>query len=468
MTAPSRPGGTPWRGWFGRPARAGGGTRGGGSRSVFFSAAWFYLAGALALLGMATGHGGMTLLGVLVLLTGGASWGWNRICLDGVTHARDLSADRALPGDEITLTLTVTNRKLLPMPWLTLEEELSDGLVVHDRPVSPGGTAGRQVLRISAGFKPYERVTWRVRLSCPRRGLHAVGPATVRSGDIFGFFTNRVAMPAADRVLVYPRVVDLGSLTLPSREPIGELRARCNLLVDPSRVVGVREYRPEDPFRSIHWKATARQGALQVRVAEPMTALRLGIFLNLDTFDHYWEGLDLELAERSIVAAASLAVWADTGGYAVGLYANGLVAGSDQPLRVPPGRGPGQVPRLLEGLAMISPFSTLPFPAILAGEGRRLAYGGTIAIITSRFSDTLAGVVLQLLDANRRVVVFPLGGCEPPPMRGMIVRRLDEAGLEPNPSDARVDADEEKDAPLPGTDLVGAHGMRPVTGQSVS
>lgn len=447
MTAPSGPAGAARRGWFGRPLRPGGGARGGGSRSVFFSAAWFYLAGALALLGMATGHGGMTLLGILVLLTGGASWGWNRVCLDGVTYARGLSADRALPGDEVILTLTVTNRKLLPMPWLSLDEELSDGLVVQDRPVSPGGTAGRQTVRITGGFRPYERVTWRVRLACPKRGLHPVGPATLRSGDIFGFFTNRVAVPEVARVLVYPRVVDLGAIALPSREPVGELRARRNLLVDPSRVVGVREYRPEDPFRSIHWKATARQGTLQVRVAEPMTALRLGIFVNMDTFDHYWEGLDLELAERIIVAAASLAVWGDRGGYAVGLYANGLIAGSDQALRVPPGRGPDQVPRLLEALAMVSPFSTLPFPAILAGEGRRLPYGSSVAVITSRCSDALAGVLLQLLDANRRVVLFPLGGCEPPPLRGLIVRRLDEAGLEPEP------------------DVGGAHAMRPVAGQ---
>ncbi len=429
MTTPSGPVGTSRRGWFGRPLLPGGEGRGAGSRSVFFSAAWFYLAGALVLLGMATGHGGMTLLGLLVLLSGGAAWGWNRICLDGVTYTRHVSAERALPGDEITLTLTVTNRKLLPIPWLSLEEEMSDGLLVSDRTVTPSGTAGRQLLRITSGFRPYERVTWRVRLTCPKRGLHPIGPAVLRSGDIFGFFTNRLAVSAADRVLVYPRVVDLGRLVLPSREPLGEIRARRNLLVDPSRVVGVREYRPEDPFRSIHWKATARQGTLQVRVAEPMTALRLGIFANLDTFDHYWEGLDLDLAERIIVAAASLAVWADRGGYAVGLYANGLVAGSDQALRVPPGRGLGQVPRLLEGLAMVSPFSTLPFPAILAGEGRRLPYGSTVGVVTSRFSDTLAGVVLQLLDANRQVVVFPLGGCEVPPLRGLIVRHLDEAAL---------------------------------------
>ena len=185
---------------------------------------------------------------------------------------------------------------------------------------------------------------------------------------------------------------------------MGELRARHNLLVDPSRVVGVREYRPEDPFRSIHWKATARQGTLQVRVAEPLTALRLGIFVNLDTFDHYWEGLDLELAERIIVAAASLAVWGERSGFAVGMYANGLVAGSDQALRVPPGRGPGQVPRLLEGLAMVSPFSTLPFATVLASEGTTTAlwqHGGRRDIALLRCAGGRVAPVARREPASR-------------------------------------------------------------------
>jgi uncharacterized protein (DUF58 family) len=223
--------------------------------------------------------------------------------------------------------------------------------------------------------------------------------------------------------------VVLPDLALPSREPLGEIRAARVLLADPSRVVGVRDYRTDDPFRSIHWKATARQGKLQVRVPEPTTALRLGIFVNLDTFDHYWEGLDLELSERAIVAAASLARWADRARYAVGVYANGLIAGSDQALRVPPGRGVGQLPRILEGLAKVSPFSTVPFARVVAAEAPRFPYGATFAIVTSRMPDALAGVLLQLLRAGHRVVLLPLEDCPIPPLRGLIVRRLDEEKL---------------------------------------
>jgi uncharacterized protein (DUF58 family) len=378
---------------------------------------------------MALGHRGLTLLSALVLVTAAAAWAWNRVCLHGVEYSRTLSADRVLPGDVVTMTITVVNRKPLPLPWLAIDEELSDGLHVLDRPTTPSGSSGRQALRIATGLRAFERVTWRIEIACRVRGLHGIGPGTLRSGDLFGFFTNRRALPIGQPILVYPRTVDLPDLALPSREPLGDIRAARVLLADPSRVVGVRDYRTDDPFRSIHWKATARQGKLQVRVPEPTTALRLGIFVNLDTFDHYWEGLDLELSERAIVAAASLARWAERARYATGVYANGLVAGSDQTLRVPPGRGVGQLPRILEGLAKVSPFSTVPFARVVAAEAPRFPFGATFAIVTSRMPDALAGLLLQLLRAGHRGVLLPLEECPIPPLRGLIVRRLDEERL---------------------------------------
>ena len=47
-------------------------------------------------------------------------------------------------------------------------------------------------------------------------------------------------------------------------------------LADPLRTVGVRDYHPEDSFRHLHWKATARAQQLQVRVFEPTTVTQLG------------------------------------------------------------------------------------------------------------------------------------------------------------------------------------------------
>ncbi len=406
-----------------RGATAGG--EGGSTRSLFFNRAWIGGAGIVLLVGVATGVTALSLLALLVLVTAGVGSLWNRWSLVKVEYTRELSADRAFPGDEVTVTITVVNRKPLPLPWLVIEDELAEALQPLDRETAMSGTSGRRVLRIVTNVRPYERVTWRVPVGCPTRGLHTFGPVTLRAADPFGFFANRATLHLADAIVVYPRVTPLPELGFPPRLALGETRVVRHLLSDPSRVVGVRDYRPDDPFRSIHWKATARQGALQVRIAEPTTTLQLAIFVNLDTFEHYWEGLDVATAERTIEVAASVASWATGERYAVGVYANGVVAGSDQALRVPPGRGPAQLPRVLEGLAKISPYSTMAFVRTVGAGSARLPWGSTVVTVTSLLPEGLLAQLTGLMTGGYRVVLVTVGEVEVPHVRGLVVRRVE-------------------------------------------
>lgn len=394
------------------------------TRGVFFNRFWIGGAALALLVGVAAGQPALALLALLTLTTVGLTAGWNRVALDRVRYARALSATRAFPGDEVTLTLTVVNGKPLPLPGLTIDDELPEALRPERRETTLGATPGRRVLRLATGVGPFERVTWRIPLRCLGRGLHQIGPATLRAGDPFGFFTNRQVRPGVAELLVYPRVVSLAALGLPPRRPFGETPVARYPLADPARVIGARDYTPEDPFRSIHWKATARQMRLQVRVHEPTTAPQLVVFLNLDTFDHYWEGLDVETAERAIETTAAIAVWAAAQRYAVGVYANGIVAGSDQALRVPPGRDPTQVPRILEGLARLSPYSTVGFARFLRLEAGRLPWGSTLIVATSLLPEGLTAHLAALLARGVRVVLVPLGDCPTPALRGLVVRRV--------------------------------------------
>jgi uncharacterized protein (DUF58 family) len=394
-------------------------------RSLFFSRVWIAGAGLVLLIGVAASERALSLLGLFVLLTAGVGALWNRWSLVGVEYQRELATDRAFPDDIVIVTITIVNRKPLPIPWLTIEDELSEALKPTDRETTLSGTSGRRILRIVTNVRPFERVTWRIPVACPTRGVQTFGPVTLRAADPFGFFTNRQTREVSAAILVYPRLASLPELGFPPRLSLGENRVARNLLTDPSRVVGVRDYRPDDPFRSVHWKATARQGALQVRIAEPTTTLQLAIFLNLDTFAHYWEGLDILTAERMIEVTASLASWADEQRYAIGVAANGIVAGSDQALRIPPGRGPAHLPRVLEGLAKISPFSTMAFERTLHLGTARIAWGSTVAVITSLLPGNITAQLADLIARGHRVVLIAVGDeIEIPRLRGLVVRRV--------------------------------------------
>jgi hypothetical protein len=153
--------------------------------------------------------------------------------------------------------------------------------------------------------------------------------------------------------------------------------------------------------------------------------LQLAIFANLDTFEHYWEGLDVVTAERVIEVAASVASWATGERYAVGMYANGVVAGSDQALRVPPGRGPAQLPRVLEGLAKISPYSTVAFVRSVRAGSVRLPWGSTVVVVTSLLPEGLLAQLTGLMAGGYRVVLVTVGEVDVPLVRGLVVRRVE-------------------------------------------
>ena len=224
-------------------------------------------------------------------------------------------------------------------------------------------------------------------------------------------------------------MVALPELGIPPRQAFGADRAPRSLLPDPLRTVGVRDYHPEDSFRHLHWKATARAQQLQVRVFEPTMVTQLGVFLNLDTFQHYWEGLDTVHSEAAITAAASLASHAVQERYAVGVYANGLVGGSDQALRVAPGRGPAQLTRILEGLAKLSPFATIDFPKFLRNELLGFPWGSTIVVVTAVMTPPLAATLASVREAGHRPVLIAVDELAPPPIRGLTVHRLPDAIL---------------------------------------
>jgi uncharacterized protein (DUF58 family) len=397
---------------------------------MFFGAVWLYGSLLLLLFGMATRQPSLTVLATLLLLTAGVSWLWSRWSLRAVTYRRKLSSTRVFRDETVTLGLELVNKKILPLAWIEAEDEFPDRLRATARRATPASNPTVLLLPYLTSLRPYERVAWTATLRCPHRGVFAIGPVTLRSGDIFGFGRSEATLPGRDTIIVYPRVVPLAELGIPPRGAFGDARTRRALLPDPQRTVGTRDYHPEDSFRHIHWKATARAGALQVRVFEPTTVVQLGIFLNLDTPQQAWRALDSVEFEPLVAVAASLASHALGEGHAAGVYSNRLIAGSNRALRVPPGSGPGQLPKILESLAKLSPFATVEFARHLHAETLAFPWGSTLVIITATMPPALAAGLESLRRAGHRLVLVATAGVAAPPIRRLIVHRLPPALFE--------------------------------------
>jgi len=365
-------------------------------------------------------NGFLFVIAVTLLLTAGASWIWERYCLVGLDYRRQLGQTRAFFGEQVSLSIEITNAKALPLAWLEVEDGVpGQPLVVQPGRVVPSHIPNRRVLSMLLAVRWFERVRRHYRVTCNARGMFAFGPATLRTGDIFGLSSRELEFAAEDYLLVYPKVVALDRLGLPAADPFGNMPVRRQwLFQDPVRTVGVRDYRPGDSPRHLDWKATARMPSqqLQVKVYEPTTSYRLLVLLNVSTssVNWSWQGYDPEVLEASITTAASVANWAVERGLLVGLAANAKLFRSSAALRIAPSRDTRQLMHILEALARIVPMATMSVESLVELESRGLSYGTTVIVVTGVVSEGLMRQLRRLQRGGHRPMVLLISSAERP------------------------------------------------------
>jgi uncharacterized protein (DUF58 family) len=372
------------------------------------------LAALILLAGALLHRGGLVLLALLILAVDGLVVLWRHWCLRGIVYERSFSSTRAFFGETIDLRIRVENRKVLPVPWLLALDEVPQAVTFQSGRVSPSDRVRRAVLTHSFSLRPYERVTRHYPIRCDRRGRHGFGPVQLRSGDPFGLTAIEVSRPADDFLLIYPKIVPLTALGLPDKEPFGEHAAARRLIADPAMTIGAREYAPGDSLRRIHWTATARTGSLHSRIYDYTATRTLAVFLDINTFERIYEGINPTLLELAITTAASVVTWAIAQRYHVGLYSNGQLFTGERQIAFPPSQHPSQGRRVLEALASVIPVSLLRIEDILRGQAPRLPWGATIVVITGRVTDALLATLLQLQAAGHVVTLIAYGHGVPP------------------------------------------------------
>jgi len=398
-----------------------------------FNDTWIALAAFFGLLGLAFRQDALVIMSTLLLTVIPVAWLWNRYALRGVTYLRHLSEHRAFVGEEVTLTIQVANRKLLPIPWMKAEDELPATIPLLDTRLAPTHREDVGYLVNLFSLRWHERVTRRFRMKCTQRGFYTIGPVRLQASDVFGLFTTDETLPREEVLIVYPQVWPIEVLGLPPKDPFGNVRSDIRLFADPSRAVGLRDHQPEDGLKHIHWKASARQQRLQVKVYEPTTSPQWVLFLNVATLPEPFQGSDPKLLERAIEVAASVASHGVEQKHLVGLIANGTLPRSDQPLRVLPSRSPDQLMHILEALAAVTSFSTSRIADLMEAESPRLPWGATLIVITGVVSDSLLATMLRLKGAGRKMALIAVGAeVNPEQLPGIRVYRTPVEATQPD------------------------------------
>ncbi|MGH2788164.1 MAG: DUF58 domain-containing protein [Actinomycetota bacterium] len=280
---------------------------------------------------------------------------------------------RAVAGDAIEVALTATNRGSKPTPPVRIED-LSSAFPVMCESLAPGTSATSSAPR-----------------HAPRRGIFDGGQVRIACGAPFGFIASVRTVTVESPITVVPPTVELDSLSWITGG--GDASEGGHAVRSSSgEYLGVRDYRPGDPRRAVHWRSSARAGTLIVREFEDVAAPRPTLLIH---------GADAGTPpdspyEAIVTAAASIARHLVRSGHDVHLVRTGP-AGVQHLVDAP-------APEILEWLAGCKPEQS-PLSHAVAGALARSERDAVVVVLTTTSGTTpadLAGALDHIASAGGR------------------------------------------------------------------
>ena len=211
------------------------------------------------------------------------------------------------------------------------------------------------------------------------------------------------------RLLVLPRRYPVPQLDLPGtrKHHTGGI-ALTSKVGNSDEFVSLRDYRPGDPMRLIHWKSLAKTGKLIIRENRDEHFVRHALILDTHAPDNA-----AQTFETAVSLAASYVSQLTTGESLLDLF----FAGS-RVFHYDSGRGLSGNTKFLEILALIQPGKENSFePVARAVLKYKALLSGCILVFTSLDSERLD--LLNSLKANRiGVTAFLVADAGAPPSQG--------------------------------------------------
>ncbi|OQY26870.1 MAG: hypothetical protein B6I38_10760 [Anaerolineaceae bacterium 4572_5.1] len=300
---------------------------------------------------------GMT--GIFIL-----SYFWARSLRKNLLLTREMRFGWSQVGDRLQERFNLSNKGWAPATWIAILDH-SD----------LAGYEANTIAKIGGnGFQHWFRSG-----VCSRRGLYTIGPTSLRTGDPFGIFTVSIKYLATTNMVVVPPVVALPAIEVAPGGRIGEGVRVVKTLDQTVTASGVREYRPEDSLRFIHWPTTARRDEFFVRTFDSTPASDRWIFLDL--FQEAQAGREEQATEEhGIILAASLANRALENGKGVGLALHGETL-----TWLPPCLEESQKWAIMRALAMAQT-GELSLKAFLERTRKSIKHRSSLVIITPDLS----------------------------------------------------------------------------------
>lgn len=237
------------------------------------------------------------------------------------------------------------------------------------------------------------------------RGRLSLTAVTIARPDPLNLFKSLITIPIMDSVLVLPKRYPLPRVSLPgTRKYQSGGVALASSIGDSEEFISLRDYRPGDPLRRIHWKSWAKTGKPVVKEYQDEFFVRHALVL--DTFQ---KAVHSEIFEEAVSVASSFSCSIQTQESLLDLMFVGAKA-----YCFTSGRGLAHTDKMLEILASVSPCRNKPFSILppLVFE-RASLLSGCICILLS-WDETRKKFVGQLNELGVPILVLVIKDAKAP------------------------------------------------------
>ena len=310
---------------------------------------------------------------------------------------RELSDDEPAPGDEIDVTVTITNERDGFVPDLWIVDGVPAGMAVVE------GSS-----RLGTALRPGESVRLEYAVAVGR-GRHEFDPALAVVGDL-SRSTEREYLVGAETTVVCEPELQPVAAPVPLRSAGATVSGRLQTEEAGAGTTfhSVRQYRRGDPLARVDWNRRARTGELATLQFHEERSARVVVLIDARRDAYLTPDSDAAHAvDRSVAAAGRIAASLLADGDTVGLAGLGAIDRDrdEEPCWLAPAAGRHHEVRLAELLASHPQFSTIPptnegrWLWQLRGLRRRLATGTQVVFLTP-LCDGVSADIARRLDSR--------------------------------------------------------------------